>query len=283
LQKLTGTARRVTVEGLDQRISSHGEDREFAELIEVFNGMLERLERSFKQAYRFSADAAHELKTPLAILQGQIEQAIHEVEDGSNMQAKLTGILDEVRRLSTISGKFLLLSQADAGNLKIHAELFNLSRVLTDLVEDTAMLAPHLLVTGNIQPGLTLNADGSLLPQVLYNLISNAIKYNVDHGWIRISTAVWPKQIEVKVTNSSSGIPPAERNRLFDRFFRADPMHSRQVESVGLGLSVSRDIARAHSGDITLKVDEENIVQFSLFLPANLNAGLIPEMFVADK
>ena len=84
LQKLTTAARRVTAEGLDQRISPQGEDREFVELIHVFNGMLERLERSFKQAYRFSADAAHELKTPLAILQGQIERAIHEAEDGSN-------------------------------------------------------------------------------------------------------------------------------------------------------------------------------------------------------
>jgi len=161
LRELTVTARQITAEGLDQRISSQGEDREFAELIVVFNGMLERLERSFRQAHRFSADAAHELKTPLAILQGQIEQAIHAVEDGSAMQAELTGILDEVRRLSTISSKLMLLSQADAGNLRIHAQSFDISRALTDLVEDTIMLTPHLLVTGDIQPGLTIRADAS--------------------------------------------------------------------------------------------------------------------------
>ncbi len=268
LKKLTATARRVTADGLDQRISLQGEDREFVQLIEVFNGMLERLERSFKQAHRFSADAAHELRTPLAILQGQLERAIHEAEDGSTMQAELTGILDEVRRLSTISSKLLLLSQADAGSLKIHAEPFNLSRALTDLVEDTAMLAPHLLVTGDIQPGLTIHADSSLLPQVLHNLISNAIKYNVDHGWIRISTAILPKQVEVQVANPSPGILPADRNRIFDRFFRADPNRSRQVEGVGLGLSVSREIARAHGGDLVLNVDLANVVQFSMFLPS---------------
>lgn len=282
LRKLTAAARRVTAEGLDQRISSHGEDLEFAELIEVFNGMLERLERSFKQAYRFSADAAHELKTPLAILQGQIELAIHAAEDGSTIQAELSGILDEVRRLSTISAKLLLLSQADAGNLRIHAEPVNLSKVLTDLVEDAAMLAPHLLVTGDIQPGLSISADASLLPQVLHNLISNAIKYNVDRGWIRISTALQPKQIEVQVANSSQGIPPAERDRVFDRFFRADPAHGRRVEGVGLGLSVSREIARAHGGDIAFNVDKENVVRFSLFLPAILNSGLVPEVFSAE-
>ena len=268
LRKLTGAARRVTAEGLDQRISSHGEDHEFVELIEVFNGMLERLERSFKQAYRFSADAAHELQTPLAILQGQLEQAIHAVEDGSAMQAELTGVLDEVRRLSTISGKLLLLSQADAGSLRIHAEPFDLSKALEDLVEDTMMLAPQLLVIGEIDPGLNVKVDRSLLPQVLHNLISNAIKYNVERGWIRISTVWQADQIEVQVANTSAGIPVAERERIFDRFFRGDPNHNRKVEGVGLGLSVSREIARAHGGEITIEVDEEDVVRFSLLLPA---------------
>jgi heavy metal sensor kinase len=268
LRKLTAAARRVTAEGLDQRISSHGEDHEFVELIEVFNGMLERLERSFKQARRFSADAAHELQTPLAILQGQLEQAIHAAEDGSPMQAELTGILDEVRRLSTISRKLLLLSQADAGSLRIHAEPFDLSKALEDLVEDTMMLAPQLLVTGEIAPGLNVEVDRSLLPQVLHNLISNAIKYNVERGWIRISTARRAEQIEVQVSNTSAGIPAAERERIFDRFFRGDPNHGRKVEGVGLGLSVSREIARAHGGDITFEVDENNVVRFSLLLPA---------------
>ena len=268
LHKLTAAARRVTAEGLDQRISSGHEDREFVELIEVFNGMLERLERSFKQAHRFSADAAHELQTPLAILQGQLEQAIHAAENGSAIQENLTGILDEVRRLSTISRKLLLLSQADAGSLRVHAEPFNLSKALTDLVEDTVMLAPQLLVTGEIEPGLSVEVDASLLPQVLHNLISNAIKYNVEGGWIRISTARGAEQIEVQVANMSAGISVAERERIFDRFFRGDRNHSRKVEGVGLGLSVSREIARAHGGDITLEVDEDNAVRFSLLLSA---------------
>jgi signal transduction histidine kinase len=101
----------------------------------------------------------------------------------------------------------------------------------------------------------------------MHNLISNAIKYNVDHGWIRISTALRPKQIEVLIANSSPGIPPAERSRIFDRFFRADPARGRKIEGVGLGLSVSREIARAHGGDITFSVDSEDIVRFSLLLP----------------
>ena len=268
LQKLTAVSRRVTATGLSQRISSQGEDREFVELIDVFNRMLGRLERSFKQAHRFSADAAHELKTPLAILQGQLERSIGMAEDGSAMQRGLTSILDEVRRLSTISRKLLLLSQADAGRLSVFGVPFNLSKALDDLLEDTHMLAPQLKVTATIAPNLVITADGSLLRQVLHNLISNAIKYNVNQGWITITTGCWSQQVEVRISNSSSGIPVAERGRIFERFYRADPAHSRHVEGVGLGLSVSREIARAHGGDIVLKVENEGTVQFSLLLPS---------------
>jgi signal transduction histidine kinase len=268
IDKLASATRSVTAGGLDKRIPSAGEDREFVALIEVFNRMLGRLERSFQQAHRFTADAAHELKTPLAIVQGQLERAIHQAEDGSPMQTGLSSILDEVRRLSVISRKLLLLSQADAGHLSVLREAVDLSRVLEELLEDTRMLAPHLKVDADIQPGLLIQGDASLLRQVLHNLISNAIKYNVEGGWIRIGSAKWAQSVEVLVSNASTGISPANRARLFERFFRADQAHSRAVEGVGLGLSVSREIARAHGGELTLKGESKQEVQFSLVLPA---------------
>lgn len=267
LQKLTAATQRVTAEALDQRIASQGEDYEFVALIELFNGMLERLERSFQQTRRFSADAAHELKTPLAILQGQVERAIHAADSGSPMQIELTGILDEVRHLSAITNKLLLLAQADAGHLKVHREPFDLSKALTDLVEDTRMLAPYLQVSCEFETELLIQADGSLLQQVLHNFISNAIKYNVKDGWIRIAAAFVPEGVEVRIANSSAGIPEAERARIFERFYRADPAHGHNAGGAGLGLSVSREIVRAHGGEITLKTDD-GVVEFGMFLPS---------------
>jgi signal transduction histidine kinase len=266
VHKLVTTTRKVTVEGLGQRIDATGEDKEFAELIEVYNRMLARLERSFQQAHRFTADAAHELKTPLAIVQGQLERAINQTE-GRAIQTTLTSVLDEVRRLSVISRKLLLLSQADAGRLTIFREPVDLSKMLEELMEDTRMLAPHLTLHSNIHGGLQLQADSGLLRQVLHNLISNAIKYNVDGGWIRIATSRWEQRIEVVVSNASQGIPAQDRGKIFERFFRADPAHSRHVEGVGLGLSLSREIARAHGGDLLLKSDAGGAVEFSLLLP----------------
>jgi heavy metal sensor kinase len=268
VQKLSAAARKVTAEGLDQRLPIAGEDREFVELIDVFNGMLERLERSFGQAHRFTSDAAHELKTPLAILQGQLERAIHAAEAGSKLQEELTGILDEVRRLSTISRKLLLLSRADAGRLNLHREPFALSTALAELVEDTRMLAPELAISADIEPDLVVAADGSLLTQALHNLISNAIKYNVDRGWIRLAARSLPRgEVEVRVANASAGIPPEEREKIFERFYRADRAHGRNVDGVGLGLALSREIARAHGGELSLAAGAVGVVEFSLRLP----------------
>jgi signal transduction histidine kinase len=267
IDKLVKATRSVTAGGLEQRIPSAGEDREFVVLIEVFNRMLGRLERSFQQAHRFTADAAHEFKTPLAIVQGQLERAIQQAEDGSPMQAGLTSTLDEVRRLSVISRKLLMLSQADAGHLAILREPVDLSKILEELLEDTRMLAPQLQVDADIKAGLIVQADANLLRQVMHNLISNAIKYNVPGGWIRIGSARWGQSVEVLVSNASTGITPANRSRLFERFFRADQAHSRHIEGVGLGLSVSREIARAHGGDLTFKAESLRAVQFSLVLP----------------
>jgi len=270
VHKLMASARRVTAEGLNQRISATGEDKEFVELIEVYNGMLERLERSFTQARRFSADAAHELKTPLAILQGQLERAIQAAEAGSAMQSELTSILDEVRRLSTISRRLLLLSQADAGKLRIHYEAINLSRAVDELVEDARMSAPNLNVRGNVDLGLEVRADGSLLEQILHNLISNAIKYNVADGWIMIEAHSKPasKSIEVTVANSSRPIAENEIVKVFDRFYRAQSAYDNNVEGIGLGLSVSRELARAHDGDLFLTASSNGtIVSATLMLP----------------
>ena len=267
VKHLTTTIRSVTAQGLNRRIESSGQDREFSDLIEVFNDMLNRLERGFTQASRFSADAAHELKTPLAILQGQVERAIGQAPEGSPLQSSLTGILDEIRRLSAISQKLLLLAQADAGQMRLLLTPVDVSMMLDELVDDVQMLAPALLTTSDIARGLTLNADAVLLKQVLHNLISNAIKYNIEDGWVTIQAAGNNGIAEITVANASHGIPDEQRAKIFERFYRADPARSRQIDGVGLGLSVSLEIARAHGGDLLLMPGQSNETRFTLRLP----------------
>lgn|GEM_PF-110682 len=273
VHQLEAAIRRVTAQGLDHRLASSAVDREFARLIDVFNAMLERLERSFRQASRFSADAAHELKTPLAILQGELERRIHQAEPGSDNQIALTGILDEVRRLSMIARKLLMLSQADAGRLPLERKRVDLTAMLEELVEDTRLLAPQLRVTSQIPERLRVDADASLIEQVLHNLISNAIKYNTDPGWIHITAARAVNQVVVAVSNASHGIAPGDEQRVFERFYRGDQAHGRAVDGVGLGLSLAREIARAHGGELSLQAGADHRVFLQLVLPRDGSAA----------
>ncbi len=269
VRELTASLRNVTVKGLDRRVPIDRTDSEFLELLQVFNQMMARLERSFAQASRFSADAAHELKTPLSILQGDLERTLQAAPAGSELQQRLSGLLDEVRHLSTIVRKLLLLSLADAGQMRVHTVEVDLSELVTELAEDIELLAPDLEVQMQIERSLTVSADRALLLQVLQNLISNATKYNHPNGWVQISAKQRDLFILVTIANSSQNIPLEERGRIFDRFYRGDPARNRHIEGLGLGLSLSREIAYAHSGNLTLDPTPAGQTAFTLTLPVS--------------
>lgn len=267
IRHLTTAIQQVTVKGLDQRVPIDATDVELMELIQVFNQMLERLERSFKQASRFSGDAAHELKTPLTILQGELERTLQQANPGSEMQQSLGHLLDEVRRLSGIVRKLLLLSLADAGQMGLYKVEVNISAMLMEMVEDMELLAPQLQVHTEIAAELHVWGDRDLLTQILQNLFSNAIKYNLPQGWISIHAYQQTATVVVTISNASKDIPDYDRERIFDRFHRGDPARTRKVEGAGLGLSLAREIARAHGGDLTLDSTRSGQTAFTLTLP----------------
>ncbi|MEL6814755.1 MAG: ATP-binding protein [Cyanobacteria bacterium J06598_3] len=273
VRNLTGVIKQVTATGLDQQVPVGSADVEFVELIEVFNQMLTRLERSFKQSSRFSGDAAHELKTPLAILRGELELVMRQAEPGSDLQQSLSKLMDEVSRLSNIVRKLLLLSLADAGQMSLRKAKVDVEEILSVLIEDIELLDPELPVTVTLEKqALGVKGDRDLLTQVLQNMIDNAIKYNLPEGsaerWLSVVGKRSRKQVLVTVANASREIPEDERDRIFDRFYRGDLSRNRKREGFGLGLSLSREIARAHGGDLVLDKAVKGQTAFTLTLPA---------------
>ena len=269
IEVITRTAARITARGLNERIPDLRTDGELADLVDVMNGMLERLERSFRQAARFGADAAHELKTPLTILQGHLEQALQEAPDSSSEQRTYGELLAEVQRLRAIIRKLLLLAQADAGQLRRGLETVDLSERARDLLEDTRELAPHLDVQADIAPGVQVRGDPDLLTQVLQNLASNAVKYN--HGTpgkIEIELSSENGHARFRIANTGQPLSDEEQKRIFERFYRGDPARSRRVDGVGLGLSLAREIATSHGGDLRVDTARPGWVRFTLVLPA---------------
>lgn len=264
--RLREAMKALTPQDLGKRLPADAEDREFKELIAAYNTMLERLERSFLQASRFSADAAHELKTPLTILRGRIEQARRKASE-PELQAELSELLDEVGRLSGITRKLLILSQADAGKLDLVLEAIDLTSILTDLVADTQMVAEGRKISAAIEPDLTVQGDAMLLQQLLNNLLSNAIRYSPGDGFVDIAARRDATGTTLRISNACQALAPEQRSRFFERFYRGNAAHNRHLDGNGLGLSLAREIARAHGGDLTLQDGPDNVVRLQLFLP----------------
>ncbi len=266
VNRLRQSMKGVTPMALDQRLSADGEDHEFAELIHTYNTMLERLEGSFLQASRFSADAAHELKTPLTILRGRIEQIIRKTED-PDARSALSDLQDEVDRLSAITRKLLLLSHADAGRLDVNLASVDLTEMLNAVVSDIPMMAEDRRLTFSIAYGLTMTGDDVLLKQLFNNLVSNAVRYSQAGGLIDVCAKRGVLGTEIIFCNSCQPIAEEERRHLFDRFYRGDRAHTRSVDGHGLGLSLAREIAKVHGGHLSLMPSRDTEVRMKLVLP----------------
>lgn len=265
---LTAAAESITARGLDQRLSAPAHDREFQRLVSVFNAMLDRLEQGFHQARRFSADASHELKTPLALLQAEVEQALRAAPVGSPEQQTFTSLLEEIRHLAAILEKLLLLALADSGRLVLERSPVDLSRMVADVLEDCAALAPEVRLDYALAPTVHVQADATLLEQALQNLSTNAIKYNRPDGCIRVVLKTTTDAAIIAVGNTGPAIPAADQARLFERFFRGDPARGRSgLAGAGLGLSLSREILRAHGGELRLVRSEDDWTEFEVTLP----------------
>jgi signal transduction histidine kinase len=270
VNRLRQAMRALTPQALEQRLDGQSEDREFRDLIDAYNAMLTRLQRSFEQASRFSADAAHELKTPLTILRGELERMRNRSADPA-LTVELAHLQDEVTRLTAITRKLLLLAQADAGQLTLQRTRIDLSELLHDLLGDAQLAAHGQQLDWQVAAGLQLMGDAVLLRQLLNNLLSNALHYTPPGGYIRVQASLQGSTLRVDWSNACAALAADQRQRLFQRFFRADvarTLPSTQGSGSGLGLSLSREIAHAHGGRLQLQDSPATEVWLRLELPA---------------
>jgi signal transduction histidine kinase len=264
------TAEGITSKDLDQRIPMVGKDVELERLVTVCNHMLDRLEKGYRQAVRFSADAAHELQTPLTILQGELDNAIQTAEIGSAEQQRYSELLQEVSGLKGIIQKLLLLAHADEGRLKLNMQPMNFSELLSSAIEDLEIMAPELTVSREIPANIEVTADNSLLQQAVRNMTSNAAKYTTPGGHLILKLEQIETQVHFTLSNTAAPIPEEDRSQLFERFHRVEK--SRTTAGSGLGLSLAREIARAHQGELRLNPYREGMVSFTLIIPAEVQS-----------
>jgi signal transduction histidine kinase len=264
LRRVTEVAKQVSARELDRRIDDSDAPLEVQELIRVLNGMMDRLEQSFSQTDRFSSDASHEMRTPLTVMQGLAR------DDGDGVPAEDAAVLlDETQRLIAVLESLMLLSRAQAGNLELRIRRIDFSEIVEDLEEDLRALAsgPDITVQSNVATGVEYEGDEGLLRQAVFNLFTNAVRHNREGGEIRLSVEKTPRAVILVVFNTGEPIPEADREHVFDRFFRGDASRSRASGGTGLGLNLAREIARAHGGELTLVSSSNSGTTFSLRLP----------------
>src|ERR1700704_5165829 len=268
IEQIRRAAERITAERLDERIPSQGPADEIGRLINVLNATFERLQGSFEQAARFSADASHQLKTPIAILRAGIDEILNQPGLFNEHRERVADLLEQTRRLSSVAENLLLLSRADTGRLALRATEFNLGKLLEGSLEDARILGAgsNLQIESNIPEMLRINGDREMVSLTVQNLVENAVKYNRPCGKIVVSAEKHDHVVQIRVGNNGPGIPPEQAPHVFERFYRA--RGDEQTPGHGLGLSIARELARAHGGDLTLAKSQPDWTEFCLRLSA---------------
>ncbi len=253
---------------LNERIPAVGLPTELVTLAASFNATLARLEDAFSRLRRFSADIAHELRTPVNNLRGEAEVALGKARSADDYRVVLASSLEECARLSRLIDTLLFLARAESPHTKLVRVSLDLSRDLDGLRAFYAAAAEEagITLTVSTAAGITLNSDRTLLHRAVGNLIENALTYTPAGGRITLSAERQGGRLRITVADSGRGIPPEHLPYVFDRFHRVEQARSNVDGHVGLGLAIVRSIAVLHGGsaDIASTVGEGTTVTISL-------------------
>ncbi len=272
LHRMIGTAQRISANSLSERLPrSHNRD-ELDRLAETLNDLLDRIQQYVRRMQQFTADASHELRSPLAALQGNAEVALARERTVDELRGVIESSIDHYRRLCRLTEDLLLLARMDAEEDILQRERFSLDQAVDDVVDlygPTAAEAGLELLFEEREP-VTLSGDGGRLRQVVANLVDNAIKYTRPPGRIGISLTRENGMAVIRVADTGVGISEPEISHVFDRFYRVDRARgSGGQRGAGLGLAICQSIVRGHKGTIALQNGPQGGTVVTVALPVS--------------
>jgi two-component system heavy metal sensor histidine kinase CusS len=251
LRRMGAIASSVSARSLNARLPEEHMPAELAELAHSINDMLGRLDDAFQRLSAFSADIAHELRTPLSNLLTHTQVTLTRERSLDDYREALHSNLEELQWMAQLVNDMLYLAKADHGLLAVQREPLDLAQETDLLLEFFAPLAEDAEVRLSREGNGRIEGDRSMLRRALSNLLDNALRFSPGGGEVRIRIVDGPQTVRIDVENSGEGIPAALLPRLFDRFYRADPARQEgSSEHAGLGLAITRSIIRAHDGEI---------------------------------
>ncbi|NIP59282.1 MAG: HAMP domain-containing protein, partial [Gemmatimonadetes bacterium] len=273
-------AEAIEAGSLDRGISAYADTQEYRRLVQVLNSMLERIRGAFEIQRRFTADASHELRSPLTAMRGELEVALRRERPAEEYRATLESALEEVMRLTRITEDLLTLARSDAGAIVPHRERTDLEvlvRRVVDRLEPTAAARENRVVV-DVPSDLTADVDPDLVGRLLWNLVENGIKHTPPGTTVEVEAQRVGGELRIEVRDDGPGLGP-EPERVFERFRRLN--QARTPGSVdagtGLGLSIVNAVAEAHGGRVAAGNRPEGGARFEVSLPADGRETAAPE------
>lgn len=269
LRIMSATANRLTVNNLDcERLNIEGTKNELKDLASVINAMLDRLETSYESQKQFVSDASHELRTPIAVIQGYAnllsrwgttnEEVLHE---------SIEAIQNEARSMQDLVEKLLFLSRHDMKTLKLNKRRFNMRLVVEDMVKETKLVAVNRTINNPVMEDVIVYGDKQSLKQAIRIFIENAIKYTHDGDEITIQCQKVNEDCVITVKDTGIGMTKKDIDHIFDRFYRSDYVRNQNISGHGLGLSLAKLIILAHTGRIKIRTQFKVGTSFIITIP----------------
>jgi heavy metal sensor kinase len=272
VERLRRSTEEITADRLDRRLPVINSRDELGRLTETFNAMIGRLERSFTEIRRFTADASYELRTPLTAIRTEAEVALAKPLTLVEHQQLLGSILEECGRLTWLTDQLLALAREDAHAARQANEPVSLKALVGDVAETMRPLADakgvRLSSSVEADQAAWVNGDAARLREVFFNILDNAIKFTAEGGEIEVRIAHNGPEAVVTVRDTGIGVPAEHLPHVFDRFYRVDRARSRAEGGTGLGLSIAQSIAAAHGGRIELASTPGHGTACTVTLPA---------------
>jgi two-component system heavy metal sensor histidine kinase CusS len=270
VEEMATTARHISSTNLRERILAEGYPSELASLANTFNQMLDRLEESFERISRFSADIAHDLRTPVNNIRGEAEVALARARTIDEYRDVLESCLEESVRLSDLVGDLLFLARAESPLTHLRRERVNVAELLDvvrEYYEASAAEGSVSLTTAVADEPLIAELDRTLLQRAVGNLVSNALAHTPPGGAVVLRSNVDSSTIRIAVSDTGVGIPAEALPRVFDRFFRVDSSRSQASGGTGLGLAIVQSIALLHGGNVRISSQPGRGTTVTLHMP----------------
>jgi len=265
---MTRSAATISAEALEKRLPVPRVKDEVQALAVAFNATLDRLTAAFARQRRFTANASHELRTPVTAILGQAELALRRPRSPEIYQRSLTRIQSEAERMQRLIGRMLSLARLESGSQTLilaPTDLAGLVHTLAETLQPQAA-AKGLVFKVNTPPALILSTDADSLTQILLNLLENAITYT-DRGCVELSLAAGTDHICLKISDTGQGIPPEHLPHIFQPFYRVDPARSQEQGKVGLGLALTYELVHLLGGTLEVVSQPQHGSTFTLTLP----------------